>query len=385
MTEIYFDNAATSRPFESVVKVMGEVMLETYGNPAAQNKSGLKAERIMKASREGIAKLISASPEEIYFTSGGTEGDNMALIGGAYAMQKIGKHIISTPLEHPAVLRPLEKLSEEGFEVQYLSVDESGRIDLNELREAVRPDTILVSLMAVNNETGTITDLEEAGKIIKEKNPKTLFHTDAVQGMGKIRINVKKINADFLTASAHKFHGPKGLGFMYIKNISKMKPILLGGGQQSGVRPGTENPAGAAAILEALEKCYGDFDKKCEKIYEIKRTLWDYISENIPDTFINGCGIDEGSPYVLNVSFLGVRSNVLLNAMEAKGLFASAGSACNSRKKVESHVLNGMGLSGKRVDSAIRFSFSSLNTLEEAKMAGEIIKSQVEFLRRYGI
>lgn len=385
MTEIYFDNAATSRPFDEVCGKMLQVMTESYGNPAAQNKMGLDAERIIKEAKETLAGFLSASPDEIFFTSGGTEGNNMALLGGAYAMQKRGKHIISSPAEHPAVLRPLEKLAEEGFEVEYLPVNEKGEVSLEALENAVREDTILVSLMTVNNETGTITDIEEAGRIIKEKNPNTLFHTDAVQGFGKLKINAKKAKADYITSSAHKFHGPKGLGFIYIKNTSQMRPILLGGGQQKGVRPGTENPAGAAAMAEAARLCYKDFDAKTERIFNIKKTLWEYISENIPDTIINGCDLEKASPYVLNVSFLGVRSNVLLNAVGAKGLFASAGSACNSKKKVESHVLNAMGLDHKRTDSALRFSFSSLNTAEEAVKAGEILKEQVEFLRKYAV
>ena len=255
---IYFDNAASTRPSEEVIENMAEMMRKRYANPAAQSSAGFESEKIIRSAAKTLADIINARPDEIYFTSGGTEGDNWALFGTAEGYKRDGKHIITTKTEHPAVTATAERLEELGCEVTYLDTDEKGYIDIEELKSAIRSDTILVSVIFINNETGTIQDIETIGKAIKEKNPKTLFHTDAVQAFGKIPIDVKKMNIDMLSMSAHKIHGPKGVGMFYLKNGLKVKPLIYGGGHQRGMRSGTENTAGASALALAAKNMYAN-------------------------------------------------------------------------------------------------------------------------------
>ncbi len=380
---IYFDNAASTKPAEKVIEVMVESMRTLYANPSAQTIVGFNAEKRIKEARKVFADIINSKDDEIYFTSGGTEGDNWALFGTAEGYNRSGKHIITTTIEHPGINSPCEKLEKMGYEITYLKVDEKGYIDLEELKNAIRKDTILVSIIFVNNEVGTIQDMEAIGRLIKEANPETLFHTDAVQAFGKVKIDVKKMNIDMLSISGHKFHAPKGIGMFYMKNGLKVKPVILGGGHQKGQRSGTENAAGCEAISVAARLMYDNFESNRQAVYAVKERLWSNIKESIPDVYINGDDLDKASPYVLDVAFMGLRSEVLLHALEDKGIYVSAGSACNSKKKVQSSVLGAMGLDEKRILGSIRFSFAEDNTVEEADECAEVLKKLVPMLRRF--
>ncbi len=381
--QVYFDNAATTRPLQDVADRYRQRMLSDYANPASMSCLGMEGEKIIEESKMSLANLIGCDREEIYFTSGGSEGDNWAIFGTAKGYHRSGKHVITTNTEHPAVFMPCHELAEDGFEVTYLDVDEKGYISLEELADSIRPDTILVSIIAINNETGTIQDLEKIGAVIKEKNPAALFHVDGVQAFGKYRLSVKKAKIDMLTASAHKFHGPKGLGFFYMKKGLRVKPLIYGGGHQAGMRAGTENAAGAEVVALAAQKCYENLEEHNEAAAAVKRHLFDGIMSALPDVLLNGEELDAASPYVLNLSFLGLKSEVLLHALEEKNIFVSAGSACNSKKKKQSGVLEAMGLSKDRIEGAVRFSFSRFNTLEEADFCIAALKEIVPVLRRF--
>ena len=380
---IYFDNAATTRAADEVAERVRYMLLENFGNPSAQSMMGVRAENELNDARKIMAKSINALPEEIYFTSGGTEDDNWAIFGTAEGYKRSGKHMITTSIEHPAVSEPMERLRQKGWEITVLDVDKNGYIDLDALRDSIRDDTVLVSIILVNNEVGTIQDASAVGKLIKEKNPNTLFHADAVQAFGKYPIDVRKMNIDMLSMSGHKIHGPKGVGFFYMKKGLKVRPIIYGGGQERGQRSATENTPGIAGLAKAVELAMENMDASHEKVMEVKRTLAEGILRDIPKTHINGPSIEEASPYVLNVSFNGLRSEVLLHALEEKEVYVSAGSACSSKKKGGSHVLRSLGLSEERIEGAIRFSFCRYNTVDEAAACLEILKEKTAFLRKY--
>ena len=380
---IYFDNAATTRAADEVAERVRYMLLENFGNPSAQSMMGVRAENELNDARKIMAKSINALPEEIYFTSGGTEDDNWAIFGTAEGYKRSGKHIITTSIEHPAVAEPMERLRQKGWDITVLDVDKNGYIDLDALRDSIRDDTVLVSTILINNEVGTIQDVAAVGKLIKEKNPKTLFHADAVQAFGKYPIDVRKMNIDMLSMSGHKIHGPKGVGFFYMKKGFKVRPIIYGGGQERGQRSATENTPGIAGLAKAVELAMENMDASHEKVMEVKRTLAEGILRDIPKTHINGPSIEEASPYVLNVSFNGLRSEVLLHALEEKEIYVSAGSACSSKKKGGSHVLRSLGLSEERIEGAVRFSFCRYNTVDEAAACLEILKEKTAFLRKY--
>ncbi len=380
---IYFDNAATTRAADEVAERVRYMLLENFGNPSAQSMMGVRAENELNDARKIMAKSINALPEEIYFTSGGTEDDNWAIFGTAEGYKRSGKHMITTSIEHPAVSEPMERLRQKGWDITVLDVDKNGYIDLDALRDSIREDTVLVSIILVNNEVGTIQDASAVGKLIKEKNPNTLFHVDAVQAFGKYPIDVRKMNIDMLSMSGHKIHGPKGVGFFYMKKGLKVRPIIYGGGQERGQRSATENTPGIAGLAKAVELAMENMDASHEKVMEVKRTLAEGILRDIPKTHINGPSIEEASPYVLNVSFNGLRSEVLLHALEEKEVYVSAGSACSSKKKGGSHVLRSLGLSEERIEGAIRFSFCRYNTVDEAAACLEILKEKTAFLRKY--
>ena len=380
---IYFDNAATTRAADEVAEMVRYMLLENFGNPSAQSMMGVRAENELNDARKIMAKSINALPEEIYFTSGGTEDDNWAIFGTAEGYKRSGKHMITTSIEHPAVSEPMERLRQKGWDITVLDVDKNGYIDLDALRDSIREDTVLVSIILVNNEVGTIQDAAAVGKLIKEKNPNTLFHADAVQAFGKYPIDVRKMNIDMLSMSGHKIHGPKGVGFFYMKKGLKVRPIIYGGGQERGQRSATENTPGIAGLAKAVELAMENMDASHEKVMEVKRTLAEGILRDIPKTHINGPSIEEASPYVLNVSFNGLRSEVLLHALEEKEIYVSAGSACSSKKKGGSHVLRSLGLSEERIEGAIRFSFCRYNTVDEAAACLEILKEKTAFLRKY--
>lgn len=380
---IYFDNAATTRASEEVAKKMTEMLCDNFGNPASVNRLGLAVEKEIRKANEILSNGIHCKTNEIFYTSGGTEGDNWAIFGTAEGYQRQGKHLITTKIEHPAVKKPMEALEQRGYEVTWLNVDKRGKIDLEELEQAIRSDTILVSMILINNETGVIQDVEQIGKIIKQKNENTLFHVDAVQAFGKYAIDVQKMKIDLLTMSAHKINGPKGVGMLYKREGLKVKPYILGGGQQQGQRSGTENGAGVAGLGVAADICFKNRKKNESNIFEIKKTLAEGILNNISDTQINGDTLESSSPYVLNVTFKGLRSEVLLHALESKDIFVSAGSACDSKKKVGSAVLAAMGLPFDEIEGAVRFSFCQYNTVEEAKECLEQLEEIVPFLRKY--
>lgn len=380
---IYFDNAATTRAADEVAERVRYMLLENFGNPSAQSMMGVRAENELNDARKIMAKSINALPEEIYFTSGGTEDDNWAIFGTAEGYKRSGKHIITTSIEHPAVSEPMERLRQKGWDITVLDVDKNGYIDLDALRDSIRDDTVLVSTILINNEVGTIQDAAAVGKLIKEKNPNTLFHVDAVQAFGKYPIDVRKMGIDMLSMSGHKIHGPKGVGFFYMKKGLKVRPIIYGGGQERGQRSATENTPGIAGLAKAVELAMENMDASHEKVMEVKRTLAEGILRDIPKTHINGPSIEDASPYVLNVSFNGLRSEVLLHALEEKEVYVSAGSACSSKKKGGSHVLRSLGLSEERIEGAIRFSFCRYNTVDEAAACLEILKEKTAFLRKY--
>lgn len=382
MTEIYLDNAATTRVSEKAAAAAVSAMRDDYGNPSSMHMKGVEAEKYIKDARTTLAGLIGASDKEIYFTSGGTESDNWALFGVFNANKRKGTHIITTSVEHPAVTSAAAALEDMGAEITYLSHDGEGNIDLDELREAIRPDTILVSVMTVNNETGTVFPIEEIGRIIKEKNPDTYFHTDAVQAFGKMKINVKKAKTDLLSVSSHKIHGPKGAGFLYIGRNVKIRPYIYGGGQQGGYRSGTDNVPGAAAMAAAAEEIYKDLNDKTGRMYALKKIFTDRLL-SLEDVRINGPLYENGAPHIVNASFMGVRSEVMLHSLEDKGIYVSAGSACSSHKRAPSSVLSAMGLSKERMESAVRFSFSDATTEEELEYTAEVIKELLPALRRF--
>lgn len=380
--EAYFDNSATTRCSDSVVALMQQVLLADYGNPSSLHMKGVVAEKYIKTATEQIARTLKVEGKEIIFTSGGTESNNLALIGVALANQRAGKHIISTSIEHASVYNPLIFLEEQGFEVTYLPVDGNGVISLEALKEAVREDTILVSLMHVNNEIGTIEPVEEAAKLIREKNPRTLIHVDAIQSFGKLRIYPKRMGIDLLSVSGHKIHGPKGVGFLYVKDKTKIKPIIHGGGQQKNMRSGTENVAGIAGLGEAVEELYRDFDEKIDRLYELREYLVAGMKQ-LEGTTINGAEGRNAAPHIVSVSFSGVRAEVLLHALEERGIYVSTGSACSSNHPAISGTLKAIGVKPELLDSTVRFSLSVESTREEADYVLEQLAELLPMLRRF--
>lgn len=380
--ECYFDNSATTRVYPEVAEAMTKVMLEDFGNPSSMHIKGMDAEVLVRHARETIAKSLKVDDRCILFTSGGTESDNLALIGCASANNRAGKHIITTKIEHPAILDTCKYLEEQGYEVTYLGVDSNGQIRLEELKKSLRADTIIVSIMHTNNEIGSLQPLEEAGKIIKANNPQTLFHVDAVQGFGKARIYPKKMNIDLLSVSGHKIHGPKGMGFLYIGEKVKIHPIIHGGGQQKNLRSGTENVPGIVGIAKATEMIYENFDSDIKHMYELKERLIQGVSE-IDDIKINGLTGEDSAPHIVSISVGSIRSEVLLHALEDKGIYISAGSACASNKPAISETLKAIGVEKRFLDSTVRFSFCPANTLEEVDYCVETLKSILPMLRKF--
>lgn len=376
------DNSATTRCSERAKNIMVKTLMEDYGNPSSLHNKGKEAEDYIRAAREKIAKTLKIEEKEIVFTSCGTESNNMALIGGALANKRQGMHLITTAIEHASVNAPMAYLEELGFEVTYLSVDKDGLISLDELRDAVREDTILVSIMMVNNEIGAVQPIEEAAKIIKEKNQNTLFHVDAIQAYGKFRIYPKKLGIDLLSVSGHKIHAPKGIGFLYIRDKVKVKPIIYGGGHQKGMRSGTENVPGVAALGEAAAEIYDNFEDKIDKMYAIKERFIKGVTE-IEGVTINGRTGRDSAPQVVSVSIRDVRSEVMLHSLEEYGIYVSAGSACSSNKPSPSKTLQAIGLSKAQLESTIRISFCVNTTEEEVDYAVEKMKEIIPFRRKF--
>lgn len=380
--EAYLDNSATTVALPEVRDIVVKTMMEDYGNPSSLHKKGMEAEQYVKAAAERIARTLKAKPSEIVFTSGGTESNNMAIIGAARANRRAGKHIITSTIEHASVYNVFGYLEEEGYRVSYIPVDENGHLKEKELEAAIDEETTLVSVMYVNNEVGSVNPIEEIGALIKRKNPKTIFHVDAIQAYGKYRINPKKEHIDLLSVSSHKIHGPKGVGFLYIKDGTKIVPIVYGGGQQKGMRSGTHNVPGIAGLGVAAEKIYEDHEAKIARMYEIKKEFVKLVQE-LPETKINGLTDEQSAPHVVSVSFAGVRSEVLLHALEERGIYVSSGSACSSNHPAVSGTLRGIGVERELLDSTLRFSFSIFTTEEEIRYCAQMLSELLPVLRRY--
>lgn len=383
--EVYLDNSATTRVFPQVAELMTKIMCEDYGNPSSLHKKGVEAEQYLREARETLARIMKVSEKEILFTSGGTESDNMALQGCVRANSRRGNHIITTQVEHPAILNTAAYLESEGYRVTYLPVDESGRIRLEDLHRAMTPETILVSIMHTNNEVGARQPIEEAGSLIKQMNPQTLFHVDAVQGFGKAKIYPKKLHVDLMSVSSHKIHGPKGVGFLYIGDKVKIQPILFGGGQQQNLRSGTDNVPGIAGMAKAAQMMYENLDEDIARLYRLKKLFIEEVRK-IDGTQVNGLvngGIEGTAPHIVSVSIEGVRSEVLLHALEDKGIFVSAGSACSAHKPQPSATLKAMGLNKELLGSTLRFSFSVFTTEEEILYTLQQMYVMIPMLRRY--
>ena len=381
--EIYLDNSATTMCYPDVAELTNTIMTQDYGNPSSMHHKGLVAERYVRSATEKIAATLRADSSEILFTSGGTESDNLALIGTARANVRMGRHLITTGIEHPAILETMKYLESEGFEVTCLPVDENGIVRLEDLENAIRSDTILVSMMYVNNEIGAVEPIAEAGALIKRVNPRTIFHVDAVQGYGKFRICPKNMGIDLMSVSGHKIHGPKGVGFLYIRSGAKISPILYGGGQQKGMRSGTENVPGIAGLARAAEEIYSDFDKENARMRDLKNYFVHALSEKLEDIRFNGKTNEESAPHIISVSIRGVRAEVLLHALEDKEIYVSAGSACASNRPHVSETLKAIHLENELLESTLRLSMSVFTTREQMDYTIQALCDIVPMLRRY--
>lgn len=382
MKEVYLDNSATTRAYDSVGDLVRKVMCEDYGNPSSMHAKGVTAEHYIKEAKETLAKLMKVQDKEIFFTSGGTESDNLALMGVARANRRRGNHLITSAIEHPAVINTMRHLEEEGYRVTFLPVDRYGRIRLDALKEALCEDTILVSVMYVNNEVGSVQPIAEAASIVKAYNKDILFHVDAVQGFGKYRIYPRKLNVDLCTISGHKIHGPKGIGALYVGSHVKIQPIVFGGEQQKNVRSGTENVPGIAGLGLAAKLIYQDLDEKVARMRELKAHFIEGVQE-IQDITIHGLYDETSAPHIISVGFAGIRSEVLLHALEEKGIYVSSGSACASNHPQISGVLKGIGAGQEYLDATLRFSMSEFTTLEEIDYTLETLYNIVPVLRKY--
>lgn len=384
--EAYLDNSATTRCSDRACQLMVDLLTKDYGNPSSLHMKGIEAERFVETAKKKIAKTLRVSEKEIIFTSGGTESNNLAIIGAAMANRRAGNHIITTSIEHASVENPMEFLKEQGFDITYLSVDENGIISLEELEEAVTEQTILVSMMQVNNEIGAIEPVAEAAELIKKKNPDTLIHVDAIQSYGKMYIYPKKLGIDMLSVSGHKIHGPKGSGFLWVREKTKLKPLILGGGQQKGMRSGTENVPAIAGLGEAAEEIYENLDEKRAHLYGLKQHFIDGI-EKLEGTHVNGKIGEDSAPHIVSVSFEGIRSEVLLHSLEDRGIYVSSGSACSSNnhagKQKGSKTLRNIHLKENLLDSTLRFSFSVHTTEEEIDYALEVLGELLPVLKKY--
>ncbi len=376
--EAYFDNSATTKVYPAVKDIMIKVMEEDYGNPSSLHMKGVEAERYIKKAAESIAKTLRCKPEEIIFTSGGTEANNLALIGTALAKKRLGKHIISTTIEHASVSATLDFLKSQGYEITLIGTDDKGIVNPQKVADAVREDTILVSCMMVNNEIGAIEPVAEISAAVKKKNPAVYMHVDAIQAYGKIPVFPTKTGADLISISGHKIHGPKGSGALYVKKGILIRPIIYGGGQGNGMRSGTENVPAVAGFGVAAEESFRDFDKKTDHIREVR----DYLREkltSLPDVYDNS----GDAPHIASFSFVGVRSEVMLHSLEERGIYTSSGSACSSHKRAASNVLTSIGLTKDRLESTLRFSIGEDNTKEQVDYIYDVISGLLPMLRQF--
>lgn len=380
--EVYFDNAATTRIIPEVRDIMLETMDNEYGNPSSMHLKGVGAEKYIRYARNEISRLLKCEAKEITFTSGGTEANNLALMGIAFANQRSGRHIITTGIEHASVYNTVLYLQDLGFSVTFLGVNREGRVEPESLREALCDDTILVSVMAVNNEIGAVQPIKEIAEVIRaynkahEKN--IVFHVDAIQAFGKQVIYPKRIGVDALSISGHKIHGPKGSGALFVDNRVKIKPVMYGGGQERGMRSGTENTTAIAGLGKAAEVIYGKLTDSCQRMETVKQALVRGA------TSIDGVTDNSGeAQHIASLSFRGVKSEVLLHALEDKGIYVSAGSACSSNHPDVSGVLKAIDLDKELLDSTLRFSFCEYNTVEEAEYTVRVLEELLPVLRRF--
>lgn len=377
--EVYFDNSATTKIYEEVIDVMSDIMRNYYGNPSSAHSLGVKAEGKLKESRKIFADILNCSEGEIIFTSGGSESNNFLIKG----FTKPGLHVITTKIEHPSVAEVYRYLEKQDVEVTYLDVNKYGQIDLDQLQSSIKKETALVSIMHVNNEFGIIQDLESIGNIIKKYSSRAKFHVDAVQSFGKLKIDVQKCKIDMLSASGHKIHGPRGIGIAYIRKDLRPEPLIHGGGQEKNFRSGTENLAAICGFAFAANKIYKNLEENYKKVSHIKEYFIQEL-KSIDNVLINSPSLPEFIPHILNVSFPGVKGEVLIHALEDKGIFASTGSACSSKKLSHSALLPLIGLDKKAAEGTIRFSFNELNTEEEVDYVIENLNKSLTFLRRLG-
>ena len=383
MSDIYFDNSATTKIDDKVLKQMDEFSLNYYANPSAMHRLGYLVEEEIKKATSSFANILNVSSKEIIWTSGGTESNNQAIISYVKTHAKEGNRIITTSFEHPSVLRAFEYLSSIGFEVKYLKLNNIGQIDLNELESLITKETLLVSIMYVNNEIGSVQKINEIGQLIKNMNNNTAFHVDFVQGFGKYKIDCKKSRIDLLSISAHKFHGPKGVGVLYKNNDIRIMPLILGGGQQNDLRSGTLNTVGIIGATYAARIIYDDFNNYVTKLINLKNYLINELlklNDKYGIIHLNTMINDDFAPHIVSVSFKGIRSEVMLHALEDRGIYVSAGSACSSHSKKLSNTLNSIGLGKEYIDSTIRISFGKYNTKDEIDIFISEIDSLIKVL-----
>jgi cysteine desulfurase len=375
---IYLDNSATTKPFPEVVDSFVTVATKYFGNPSSLHELGMKAERLLTQAREQIAAALQVKPSEIIFTSGGTEANNFAIKGVAFQYRHRGNHIITTAIEHPSVSEACQQLEQLGFKVTYLPVNENGVVTVEQVKKALRDDTILVSIMHVNNEVGAIQPVEEIGALLS-RYPKTIFHVDRVQGISKVPLDMKKAHIDLCTMSAHKFHGLRGAGILYVRQGIQLSPLLAGGGQEMQLRSGTENVPAIVAMAKALRMSMEKFDKQIDYLLEVKQAWLNELKE-IPFIQIN-TPLEHSAPHIINFSLDGIKPEVFVHELEKNDIFVSTTSACSSKKKAPSKTLLAMGMGDKRAESGIRISLSFENTLEEIPIAIAVIKKAIEKLR----
>lgn len=383
--EAYLDNAATTPVFPEVKEIMVRVMEKDYGNPSSKHTKGMAAEQYIRKAKEIISGCLKCQPKEIIFTSGGTESNNMAFIGAAIANRRAGKHIITTRIEHASVYEPMAYLEEMGYEVTYLPVDPAGRVSVEDIENALRDDTFLVSVMYVNNEIGSVQRIGEIGEALHRRNPDILFHVDAIQAFGKYKIVPGRLGIDMMSVSAHKIHGPKGTGFLYIRDGVKIRPILFGGGQQGGMRSGTENVPGIAGLGAAVQQIYQNHADKREHLFRMKKMLIEGLQqyEGVVIHGVDGLPLEETAPHIVSAGFSSVKSEVMLHALAQEGVFVSSGSACSSNHPELSGTLQAVGVKGEMLDSTLRFSFSVMTTAEQVMYAVETVGKLLPVLRKF--
>ncbi len=383
---VYLDNSATTKPYTEVVAGMTQYLTADYGNPSSLHRMGMTGEKALKNARKSIASSLLVKDEEIYFTSGGTEADNLALVGAAQARKRRGNKIITTVIEHPAILETCKSLENQGFEVVYIPVDQNGILDMSLFEQTLDEKTILISIMQTNNETGSIQPLYQIGELKKHANKRMgtdiIFHTDAVQSYGKMDQEISKNGIDLLSISGHKIHGPKGIGALFCKKEIVLRPIMNGGGQERGLRSGTENVPSIVGFQIAADLAKKNQIARLKSMNRVKQYLKDGILSEIPDVRLNS--LENSVSSILNVSFLGVRGEVLLHTLEQSEIYVSTGSACSSRKKGQSHVLKAMGLQDHEIEGAIRFSFNEFHTVEEMDFVLIQLKNAVLKFRKLG-